>query len=536
MKPKTTTSRAQQLIIPIVAILLVIASANAMAALAGDGTTINIAPSSGSVDTGETTTFTVAVNNVNGGVGAGEMAVVVGDPSVATITDVAVLGSGVETVHIAEDGSSANVDYAARNTSDSGNVSIMEVTVEGQSSGETSLSLEATDQWDDILLFDEDNIQYELSDTSGATITVDESAPAESSSTSSAQTETPTETPSAETSSTEAPSTEAPTETPVPNAPSTEAPTETPSTEELSSETESEPAPETKLHIHSRKTNIGPGKTTTHEVIVDNADGGVGAGEMAIVVGDPDVATITDVTVMGSGDEQIDIGENGSRADIQYDSRDTYDSGYFPILEVTVEGQSNGETSLSIEAANGSDDVLLFDESGTTYNITETTGTTLNVGSVGTKSKPPADEPDAFQIDLVQGAVIEQFDPDEGITYHKQDRFITALHITGDEDHAGGPGSPMSRTYQSDGCEVTYSWLSFNSDTGESQVVVSVSDVEGCEGITLSYAGYQLPDGSSGWDSRADEQELKDSVTVTLQPGDEETLTIDVTPSETSSA
>lgn len=51
----------------------------------------------------------------------------------------------------------------------------------------------------------------------------------------------------------------------------------------------------------------------------------------------------------------------------------------------------------------------------------------------------------------------------------------------------------------------------------------------GCEGITLSYAGYELPDGTTGWDAaRADEQELKDSMTVVLQPGEEEVLAVDV--------
>jgi hypothetical protein len=141
--------------------------------------------------------------------------------------------------------------------------------------------------------------------------------------------------------------------------------------------------------------------------------------------------------------------------------------------------------------------------------------------------EPPADGPDAFQIDLVEGEPIEQLDPDAGDTYHRQDRFIVALQITEEERQSGGPGSPMTRTYQSDGCEVTYSWLSFDNTTGESQV--SVSDAGGCEGITLSYVGYELPDGTTSYErARADEQELKDSVTRTLGVGDTATFTVDV--------
>jgi Mg-chelatase subunit ChlD len=137
--------------------------------------------------------------------------------------------------------------------------------------------------------------------------------------------------------------------------------------------------------------------------------------------------------------------------------------------------------------------------------------------------------PDAFQIDLVQGEVLQRLNPEAGDTYHKQDRFIIALQITENERQRGGPGTPMTRTYQSDGCEVSYSWLSFDNTTGVSQVAVSVSDAGGCEGITLSYAGYELPDGTTEYQQdRADEQELKDSVTRTLNAGDNTTFTVDV--------
>ena len=288
---------------------------------------------------------------------------------------------------------------------------------------------------------------------------------------------------------------------------------------------------------------------------MDSADGGVGAAEIGIAVTDPGVATITDATVFGAGGENVDIAEDGSRVDIDYAFRDTMDSGSFPIIEVTVEGQSIGDTSLSIEPADGNNEILLFDEGGTGYDVTGTASAALSVQSGGTPTPEPAtptpepatptptpepatptpepEEPDYFQIDLVEGEPIQQLDPDAGDTYHRQDRFVVALTISEDESQGGGAGSPMTRTYQADGCEVTYSWLSFDNTTGESQVAVSVSDAGGCEGITLSYAGYEFPDGTTSWDAeRADEQELRDSMTVTLQPGEEDVLTVDVTPDE----
>lgn len=108
---------------------------------------------------------------------------------------------------------------------------------------------------------------------------------------------------------------------------------------------------------------------------------------------------------------------------------------------MTVEGQSNGETNLSFGAANGSGELRLFDEHGTAYNVTSTIGATVAVKS-GNRSQPDSTEVEPSQNHF-------QVDPDAGDTYHKQDRFIMALHIKEDESQRGAPGSPMSRTYHS---------------------------------------------------------------------------------------
>lgn len=320
--------------------------------------------------------------------------------------------------------------------------------------------------------------------------------------------------------------------------PATSTPKATPTPEAATSTSASatstqtvESAPETTLELNPRRDRVRPGRTTTYDIVVSSAHGGVGSAELAFVVQNSNVATITEVTVLGSGKQSVDIAEDGSRADINYTSRDTYDSGSFTILEVTVEGQSNGETSLSLEATNGNDELLLFNEQGIVYNVTGTDATVTVTSGMRSQSKPDEEssESDAFQIDLVEGPVISRLNPDEGDTYHKQGRFITAIHVTEDERRSGGGEESMGRTYQSNGCEVTYSQLSFNPDTGVSEVRVAISDIGGCEEISLSYAGYELPSGTDGWDgNHADQQELKDSATVTLHPGDEEVLTIDV--------
>jgi hypothetical protein len=529
-----------------VTILMLVASVVAPAAMAAPSTGITVQTADDSIDVGETTTFEVVLENANGGVGAYGLTVSLDDASVGTITEVDLGGappSSFSDVSISADGSSAEVDAVGADTPDSGPVTVVTVTVEGAAAGQTDLSVDVSS------VGTEGGVDYAITGVSGASLTVDDgvSTPTPEPATPTPEPATPTPEPATPTPEPATPTPEPATPTPEPATPTPEPATPTPEpatpTPEPATPTP-DPAPETTLHLGPSSDTVKQGKTTTYDVVVDSADGGVGGAEMAIVVGDTDVATITEVRIMGADEEEVDISEDGSRADLSYTGGDTYDSGSFSIVEVTVEGQSNGDTDLSIAPAAGNGEVHLLNEEGTGYDVTGTTGATVSVHSGGGDDpdptptpEPPADGPDAFQIDLVEGEPIAVLDPDAGDTYHKQDRFIMALQITEEERQGGGAGSPMTRTYQSNGCAVTYSWLSFDNTTGVSEVAVSVSDAGGCEGITLSYVGYEFPDGTTSWDpERADEQELKDSMTVTLQPGEEEVLTVDVMPDEQTAA
>jgi hypothetical protein len=536
-----------------VTILMLVASVVAPAAMAAPSTGITIQPADDSIDVGETTTFEVVLENANGGVGTYGLTVSLEDAGVGTITGVELGGdppSSFSDVSISADGSSAEIDAIGAKTADSGPVTVVTVTVEGKAAGQTDLSADVSS------VGTEGGVDYTVTGVSGASLTVGDgvSTPTPEPATPTPEPATPTPEPATPTPEPATPTPEPATPTPEPTTPTPEPATPTPEpatpTPEPATPTPEpttptpDPAPETTLHLGPSSDTVKQGKTTTYDVVVDSADGGVGGAEMAIVVGDTDVATITEVRIMGADEEEVDISEDGSRADLSYTGGDTYDSGSFSIVEVTVEGQSNGDTDLSIAPAAGNGEVHLLNEEGTGYDVTGTTGATVSVHSGGGDDpdptptpEPPADGPDAFQIDLVEGEPIAVLDPDAGDTYHKQDRFIMALQITEEERQGGGAGSPMTRTYQSNGCAVTYSWLSFDNTTGVSEVAVSVSDAGGCEGITLSYVGYEFPDGTTSWDpERADEQELKDSMTVTLQPGEEEVLTVDVMPDEQTAA
>jgi hypothetical protein len=120
------------------------------------------------------------------------------------------------------------------------------------------------------------------------------------------------------------------------------------------------------------------GVTTTYEVVVDSAAGGVGAGEIAVNVDDTSIATITDVTVLNGADAE-EITVTDSSAQFDYFGADTSQSGSVAVAEVTVEGASDGTASLSIGPADGNDEVLLFDEAGQPYDVTGTNGASLEV-------------------------------------------------------------------------------------------------------------------------------------------------------------
>lgn len=132
-----------------------------------------------------------------------------------------------------------------------------------------------------------------------------------------------------------------------------------------------------------------------------------------------------------------------------------------------------------------------------------------------------------YQLDLVEGEPIEQFAPDEGRTYHKQDRFINGKFVD-DEAVNHGPATP--HTYHTEECVVEYSGFGFDPDTGEASTIVEVRETDGCTEVTLTLAGYELPEGETGWNpDRIEDQELRDADTLTLEPGERVELVINVT-------
>lgn len=137
-------------------------------------------------------------------------------------------------------------------------------------------------------------------------------------------------------------------------------------------------AGQTTVSLDSGDGTVDVGETTTVEVVVNDVQGGVGAAGFRVVVANTSVVRITNVTVLGSGTVTKEVAENGSWADVEYVFRDTADTGSVVVAEVTVEGVGAGTTELSLEPAEDKDDVAVFDESGTGYEVTGTSGTRIS--------------------------------------------------------------------------------------------------------------------------------------------------------------
>jgi len=120
-------------------------------------------------------------------------------------------------------------------------------------------------------------------------------------------------------------------------------------------------------------------ENTTVQIVVDDAQGGVGAAEFRVSV-DENIAEISDVDVHGSGSTKVTTADNGSFVEVEYAFQDTADTGSVTIADVAVLGHSDGSTAVNLEAATGNDKVLVFDEGGTGYDVTDIDAATLRVG------------------------------------------------------------------------------------------------------------------------------------------------------------
>ncbi|EMA68626.1 glycoside hydrolase family protein [Halorubrum aidingense JCM 13560] len=127
--------------------------------------------------------------------------------------------------------------------------------------------------------------------------------------------------------------------------------------------------------------------TSTFDVVVEDADGGVGAYSLALSVEDGETATIEDVSVDDGALSDVQISADGSSATADVALLDTEQNGSVTVATVTVAGSADGETAVDLDVSS------LGTESGDAYNVTAANGATLTVSElvVGGADQPAQD-------------------------------------------------------------------------------------------------------------------------------------------------
>ena len=157
----------------------------------------------------------------------------------------------------------------------------------------------------------------------------------------------------------------------------------------VSEPTEPEPGQSTAVSLSPSDDLVAVNGTTTYDVVVENADGGVGAYSLALSVDDGQIATIEDVSVDEDAMSDVQVSADGSSASADVALLDTEQTGSVTVATVTVAGEADGETEIGLEMSS------LGTESGEAYDVTAENGATLTVSElVVGGSEQPAQDPD----------------------------------------------------------------------------------------------------------------------------------------------
>ncbi|WP_053949075.1 hypothetical protein [Halolamina sediminis] len=391
-------------------------TANTTDATAGS-TTVRLDPTTATVDEGETRTLDVVVANADGGVGAvsGEISVV--ESEYADIVGFELRGDpGLENVTVTDD--AVTFDGALMDTADTGLVTVAEVTVRGQLEGTTDLALSIDS------LGDESGDPYDVGGTPDTALTVENSrndvalsvtADADNATLDESITFTVMRTDSnarVEANVTvgnrtvdtgvdgevtvvvrESMISDAGTVTAVASKPPTNQERYRNDSVTLSAVGDrSGPNDDGTgsggviVRTDPGSIDLSVGETTTVDVVVTNADGGVGAGNLTVTLTTDSSAEITNATVTGDpGIGGAEIRDRGTRVAAEFALRDGADEAPARIVELTLQGVSTGSTALSLSISS------LGDESGNSYGIASAPDSGIDVHDDGSTDDESTD-------------------------------------------------------------------------------------------------------------------------------------------------
>lgn len=386
-------------------------------------TSVSLETERASIEQGTTTKFDIVVDSVNGGVGAVDGTVELGNSDIGTITEVSLASSAelVET-NISDNGTSAQFRGALMDTQNNGSVTVGTVTVRGVAAGDTDVLLSIDS------VSDEAGTPYQIGATPDSSLTVTQTR-------STVELEITSDVETVETGSTvEFAVTRADTGAPVranvsiasevystgvsgttsieitdamvSDTATVSAITSKQSTESerfqnatvtldvgsdepnSSQPTSSDPPPVpgngTVVAIEPATATVSPDGQQEFQLVAHNIDQGVGAIDATVTIESSAVATIRDIQPVGSpGIENITIEQDGATATVELALLNTSKASPITVAAITLEGESTGQTEIT------SDVNALGTTSGSSYTVDTVEPATITVAETG--AAQPAD-------------------------------------------------------------------------------------------------------------------------------------------------
>lgn len=400
-------------------------------------TVVSLTPADKQLVSEDTATFDVVVDNATNGVGAWELTVTQTGDDVVNITDVSLSGDPFQqTVTIGPDNNSVYADAAGADTNDTGSVTIGTVTVASDKSGSSALDLDVTS------LGTEAGFNYDVTNTENANLSTTETTPPEVSAATAAGIGGDGTVVDGEevTVAVNVTDTQSGVGSVIANASSfgagtvrlDDATTDGRYTATFTVDASEAAQPETAYQIPINATDnagntnrtvaAGPLKlgsvetavsivpssqqvtatnTTTFDIVVEDATGGIGAWTLNVTQSGGAAANITNVSLNGTPEQQtVSIAANNDSVSIEATDGDTADTGRVPIATITVAGDEIGESAFDLNLTN------VETEAGFTYNVTATGGAELTTTPPAVRSiytGPPTDIDGDGQFEDING-------------------------------------------------------------------------------------------------------------------------------------
>lgn len=144
-------------------------------------------------------------------------------------------------------------------------------------------------------------------------------------------------------------------------------------------------ADETEVTLEPADREVETGEVAEYDVVVTDADDGVGSFDLAATVEDPSVATVENVSYADEP-SYAHRPQGETTAQLAATGMDTADDGSVRVATLELEAVGSGTTTISLAASD------VVDETGRSYDVAGTEGATLSVPAFDDGDEDDSDE------------------------------------------------------------------------------------------------------------------------------------------------